>query len=182
MVIGAENGAEGAPIFQAEFDDPWTLGFSGSIATVRVHTARSRRSRWSRILTRTRRGLGLLGSSRGIYLTAKSAEITKRESEAPDEHKLCPDRRGREQDGDTYGGNEANRSAVFSPTCRDGREHGGWAQINTDRRMVQKKTKQTKKEEHGFVTRIKSRSVQQGFFYRRERRQRGGRGRSTKPV
>jgi Concanavalin A-like lectin/glucanases superfamily len=38
MVIGAENNAEGEPIFQAEFDDPWTLGFSGSIATVRVHS------------------------------------------------------------------------------------------------------------------------------------------------
>jgi hypothetical protein len=38
MVIGTENGAQGEPIFQAEFDDPWTLGFSGSIAAVRVHS------------------------------------------------------------------------------------------------------------------------------------------------
>jgi hypothetical protein len=38
MNIAVENSAQGEPIFQSEFDNPWPLAFSGFIATVRVHS------------------------------------------------------------------------------------------------------------------------------------------------
>jgi hypothetical protein len=37
--IGVANSAEDKPIFESEFDSPWQLALSGSIAAVRVHTA-----------------------------------------------------------------------------------------------------------------------------------------------
>jgi hypothetical protein len=38
MNIGVENGAEGQPLFDSEWEPSWALTFSGFIATVRVHS------------------------------------------------------------------------------------------------------------------------------------------------
>lgn len=38
MNIAVENGADDKPLFECEFDSPWALSLSGSIASVRVET------------------------------------------------------------------------------------------------------------------------------------------------